>query len=348
MKILQLLPQLDLGGVERHVIDLSNQLVSRGHQVLVVSAGGQMESQMDPRVQLRHLAVHRKNPLTGYRCSLAIARWIRKEGWQLIHAHSRVPAWIALWASRRAKVPYLVTAHVDFGNKSPWIYRPYREAARVICVSFAVQEAMKGCFSDNTTVVINGLDEPKACWDPQNLQGPVKFLFAGRLSPVKGLQDLLRALPAELLWTLDVVGDGPMRLELEALARDQGIADRVVFHGYCDDVDPFMAQASCLLFPSYNEGFGLVLARAVQMGLPVIASDIAPVAEVACSRQGLLPPGDLEAWRKALVDFLNRRRAVACFDRTKVPRLEDMVDRNLEIYRSLQDGSGQEALEMRP
>lgn len=302
---------------------------------MVVSAGGQMKVQLDPAVQCRHLPVHKKNPFTGYGCARKIAHWARSEGWQLIHAHSRVPAWIALWASQIAQVPYLVTAHVDFGNKSPWIYRPYRKAAKVICVSAAVREGMKNCFYDNTAVVINGLDEPKILWNEKNLQGPAKFLFVGRLSPVKGLQDVLRVLPADQDWTLDVVGDGPMRPELELLAKEQAIAERVTFHGYSEEVDQFMSQASCLLFPSYTEGFGLVLARAVQMGLPVIASDIGPVAEVATSREGLLPPGDLDAWKKAIRDFILERRVSASFDRRRVPLLKDMVDKNLEIYQSI-------------
>ncbi len=146
-----------------------------------------------------------------------------------------------------------MTAHVVFGNKSPWIYAPYRDAARVICVSNAVREGMKECFYDNTQVVLNGLDEPKVRWNEKNLEGPVRFLFVGRLSPVKGLHDALRAMPEDMEWTLDVLGDGPMRAELEEISKERGFTERVIFHGYSDKADDFMARSSCLLFPSYTE-----------------------------------------------------------------------------------------------
>ena len=107
MKIIHILPELEIGGVERHVIDLANELVKRGHEVMVISAGGRMERQLDAKVLVRHLPVHKKNPLTGLYSAVKIARWVRREGWQILHAHSRVPAWIANWASPLARVPWL-------------------------------------------------------------------------------------------------------------------------------------------------------------------------------------------------------------------------------------------------
>lgn len=190
MKIIEILPELDIGGVERHVIDLTKGLALRGHGVLVISAGGKMQRQLSENVAHLDMPVHKKNPLTGWLCARKISKLAAADGYQLIHAHSRVPAWIARWVSRMTGIPYIVTAHVDFGNKSRWIYSPYRDAARVICVSEAVREGMKDCFYDNTQVVLNGLDEPSVSWKKDNLKGTAKFLFVGRLSPVKGLHDV--------------------------------------------------------------------------------------------------------------------------------------------------------------
>ena len=332
MTIIEILPELDIGGVERHVIDLSNELAARGHDVTVISAGGKMQSQLSAAVRHIDMPVHKKNPFTIWACSRKIAALVRREGAQLIHAHSRVPAWIARWAAKGVDVPYVVTAHVVFGNKSPWIYAPYRDAARVICVSNAVREGMKDCFYANTQVVLNGLDEPKVHWREENLEGPVKFLFVGRLSPVKGLHDALRAMPEDLEWTLDVLGDGPMRAELEEISKERGFTERVTFHGYSDKADDFMARSSCLLFPSYTEGMPLTLARAVQIGIPVIASDIPPVSEMAGGSADLLPPGDLPAWREAIAGFIKTRRAELNIPLSSVPTLEKMVDADERIY----------------
>ena len=332
MNIIEILPELDIGGVERHVIDLSNELAARGHDVTVISAGGKMQSQLSAAVRHIDMPVHEKNPFTIWACSRKIAALARRKGAQLIHAHSRVPAWIARWAAKGAGVPYVVTAHVVFGNKSPWIYAPYRDAARVICVSNAVREGMKDCFYANTQVVLNGLDEPKIHWREENLEGPVKFLFVGRLSPVKGLHDALRAMPEDMEWTLDVLGDGPMRAELEEISKERGFTERVTFHGYSDKADEFMARSSCLLFPSYTEGMPLTLARAVQIGIPVIASDIPPVSEMAGGSADLLPPGDLPAWREAIAGFIKTRRAELNIPLSSVPTLEKMVDADELIY----------------
>jgi len=336
MKIIEILPELDIGGVERHVIDLSNELARRGHEVLVVSAGGQMQGQLSAKVEHRILPVHKKNPFTGWFCAKKISEWIKRENWQILHAHSRVPAWIAMWTSGMSDVPYLVTAHVDFGNKSRWIYRPYRQASKTICVSRAVCDAMAVVFSDNTEVVLNGLDAPEVSWSGPG--GPtVKFLFVGRLSEVKGLQDALRAMPQEGDWSLNVLGDGPMMGELKKITEEHRISEKVAFHGYVDGktVDRYMADSSCLLFPSYTEGMPLTLARAIQIGVPVIASNIEPVAEMAGARTGLLAPGDVEAWRGAIADFIVGQAPRTKFDPERVPTLEKMADRVEMIYREI-------------
>lgn len=331
MKIIEILPELDIGGVERHVIDLTSELARRGHQILVVSAGGKMQKQLSPQVRHRRLSVHKKNPFTGYFCARTISSWVRSDGWQLIHAHSRVPAWIASWVSSMTGIPFIVTAHVDFGNKSPWIYAPYRKAVKTICVSSAVQNAMKDCFYENTQVILNGLDEPAYHWSPQPPQ-PVKFLFVGRLSPVKGLQNALKAMPAEGGWILDVLGDGPIIGDLRQEAKELGLADRVTFHGYSERADEYMASSSCLLFPSYTEGMPLTLARAIQIGIPVIASNIGPVSEMLGGMDGLIDPEDLDGWRAAIKKFIDTAEPPCCFPKSSVPTLDAMTDSVEKIY----------------
>ncbi len=332
MKILHILPELQLGGVERHVIDLANEQVKRNFRVLVVSAGGQMESQLVHEVLRRHLPVHLKNPVTALYCACQIARWVKKEGWQIIHAHSRVPAWIAEWAAYLAGVPYVVTAHVDFGTKTHWIYAPYRNADKVICVSRAVQDAMKNCFYDNTTVIVNGIKRPGEFWDSAALNEN-RLLFVGRLSSVKGLQDVLNVLPVDGNWTLDVVGEGPQKEEWEKICLERGIAEKVFFRGYSDQVEHYMAHSSVLLFPSYTEGMPLTLAQAILTGIPVLASDIKPVIEMKGTSEGLIRCGSQNDWKKAIDIFLASHKVPGVFPKSSVPTLEHMVDQIADVYR---------------
>lgn len=333
MKIIEILPELDIGGVERHVVDLSRELSKRGHEVLVISSGGRMVRQLAPGVEHRDLPVHKKNPFTVMISASEISRWVRSEGWQVLHAHSRVSAWIADIASSLSGASFIVTAHSCFGNKSRWIYRPYRRAGSVICVSRTVRDEMKYCFNENTRVIVNGLAQPQARWrKPEG--GVAKFLFVGRLSEIKGLQNVLKALPESGNWSLDVLGDGPMREELERLAASHKLQRRVTFHGYaeygvCDD---YMSKCSCLLFPSYSEGMPLTLARAVQIGIPIIASDIDSVTSMCATPEHLIPAGDIAGWTRAVRDFIDGSFILP--EWRDIPSLEAQVDAVERVYAS--------------
>ena len=333
MRIIQVLPELDIGGVERHVIDLSNELAERGHDVLVVSNGGQMQNQLSGKVRHRSLPVHKKNPFTAWICSMKISSWIRKERWQLIHAHSRVPAWISWVASSKTKIPWIYTAHACYSLNYGLI--PLKHARYVISVSETVQDHIKSCLPENYTVIPVALPEPTVRWDSRN-RSKNRLIFVGRLTKIKGLDTVIEAL-GKLKndnWTLDVIGDGPERLELESLTKELGISERVFFRGYSDQVDDFLVNSSCLLFPSHTEGMPLTLARAAQIGIPVIASRIPSVSEMAGSDRGLVPPGDIECWYSAIFDFLSAGRAVE-MPLLNIDSFERMVDSNESVYSDL-------------
>ena len=78
MRILHIVPEFEQGGVERYVIELSEIQIAHGHQVFLATAGGIMESQLHPEVQVIHLPVHRKNPITGLYCTFCLARKQRR------------------------------------------------------------------------------------------------------------------------------------------------------------------------------------------------------------------------------------------------------------------------------
>ena len=334
MRILHILPELEEGGVERHVLMLSGQQKKEGHDVFVVSAGGKLVSQFTDGVKHFRFPVHRKNPITGVLCAVRLNLLVRRNAIDVIHAHSRVPAWIALFTSRFSKTPYIVTAHAYFSTQVRWIYIPYRQASRVICVSKSVKRSMKNCFAKNTVVIRNGMPVVNSSWKGSG-DSTVKFLFVGRLTQLKGLQDIIKILP-ELNgdWRLDVIGDGPLRKQLEEMVKSFGLNKRVLFHGFQNDPDAWMERSDCLLFPSYIEGMPLTLARAIQMGLPVIASDIEPISELSLGNRGLVKPGDLAAWMNALEVFIATKRSPTDFDRNAIPTIQHMTQEVLKVYRT--------------
>ena len=334
MRIMHILPELEEGGVERHVLMLSGQQREEGHDVFVVSAGGKLVAKLAQGVVHLRFPVHSKNPLTGIYCAVRLAAVVKKNKIDIIHAHSRVPAWIAMFTGKFSAKPYLVTAHAYFSTQAKWIYIPYRLANTVICVSKAVQSGMKNCFAKNTVVIRNGMPAAKNTWKGSG-GSMVNFLFVGRLTQLKGLQDILIILPAVRgNWKLDILGDGPLRGELEQMVGSLKLKEKVTFHGFRDDPDAWMERSDCLLFPSYIEGMPLTLARAVQMGIPVIASDIEPVSEMALGKNGLVKPGDLAAWQNAMERFIEIRQSPAHFDRDAIPTIIQMSREIQTIYDS--------------
>jgi glycosyltransferase involved in cell wall biosynthesis len=335
LRVVHILPELEEGGVERHVLMLSGQQRRDGLEVYVVSAGGKLVSQLAEGIMHIQLPVQRKNPLAGIYCAARLTAMFRKNKPDILHAHSRVPAWIAMFTGKFCSRPYLVTAHGYFSTQARWIYIPYRRADKVICVSKAVETGMKNCFAGNTAVVRNGMPPVKNTWKGSG-SARVNFLFVGRLTQLKGVQDVLQALSAvQGDWRLDILGDGSLRSQLEEMAKSLLPEGKVVFHGFQEGPDEWMARSDCLLFPSYIEGMPLTLARAIQIGIPVIASDIEPVREMSTEKTGLVKPGDLSAWKNAIQTFLVTKKSPAHFDKDAIPTVFQMTQEVQSLYESL-------------
>ncbi len=307
LKIAQILPEFGEGGVERHVLWLSNALAEMGHAVTVITAGGKLEEKLDPKVALLILPVHRKNPFTAIYCAVSIARRAKESGWDILHAHSRVPAWIAWWSASLSGKPWVATAHAQYSLNAGLM--PYKKAKGVICVSRTVREHLGSFLPEKTEVIPNGIPPARRKWEGRGFPENPRFLFVGRLTRLKGLDVVIEALSGlvDREWTLDVVGDGPQREELEAKAKLNGLDKKITFHGFRENVEDWMAEAGCLLFPSIQEGMPLVLMQAIQVGLPVLASDIPSVSEIVQSGCGLLSPGDVLRWRSTLESVLTGR-----------------------------------------
>ena len=335
MKILHILPEFQEGGVERHVLWLSNELAASGHGVTVVSAGGKLEDHLKG---VRHISlpVHRKNPGTGIYSAIRIARYAKSEKIDIIHAHSRVPAWIAWWASTFSGVPWIATCHGFYSKNAGLI--PYGHARLLICVSDSVRTYMSQLFPKSSFAVLyNGLPEVPFSWRPP-ADGPVRFLFVGRLTEKKGLRTVLESLSsfAGGDWVFDIVGDGPLMDSMKELTRSLSLENQVFYHGFQDVPEKWMEKCSCFLFPSLEEGMGLTLMRTIQMAVPVIASDLPAVRELAVSSDCLLPPGRVESWREQLLKVLKRENVSwARFDKSNILSTGEMAKKVLEIYREI-------------
>ena len=334
MRILQILPGFEEGGVERHVLWLSNELARRGHEITVLSSGGKLEASLK-NVEHWVLPVQRKNLFTGIYCAIRIALRAKKENWQIFHSHSRVPSWITWWGSCMTGIPWIVSCHAKYSHNIG--LKPYNKANVAICVSKSVKEHLSSFLPMRNYVIYNGLLPAPFLWEGQdNDASPARLLFIGRLTEIKGIHDIVEILPKlKGCWRLDILGEGPLMDHLKDRVARLDQEERVKFHGFRDDTDEWLKKCSCLLFPSHQEGMPLTLARAIQLRVPVIASNIPPVRELAFSENGLLEPGSKEEWKEALNKFVSNRVSLTSFDISAIPSVHEMSEKVEDIYLTL-------------
>ncbi len=352
MHLLQLLPGLDVGGVERGVLDLAKGLIARGHRVSVISAGGAL---VEPLVALgathHALPVHAKSLRTMGACVPAVADVIRHTGVDLVHARSRVPAWIGWAAARQTQRPFLTTAH-GFYRPHPgsqvmaWgrcVIAPSQALARYLTERFHVPSA-------RLRVIPRGVDLEQFRFQPPApvRNRPWRLGIFSRLSPLKGQQVALRAV-ARLVRrgfpvTLCLAGDAPgspARRSLEDLMVRLRLREEVEWLGVRQDMPSLLASVDIVLVPStYPESFGRSVIEANAVGRPVIASRLGALEELIDDRQNgmLVPPRDPVALADAveqLITYPSLRRRCIVIGRHKVQEewtLDRMVERTLAVY----------------
>ena len=332
MKILHIVPEFQEGGVERYVVQLCHEQANSGHTVSLATAGGHLESLLPKSMEVYHLPVQRKNPFTVLYSAHKLSML---HGLDIIHAHSRVPAWVAWRLSALTRTSWVMTAHAPYSLNLGII--PLRHADGVICVSESVRQQLAGYLPANSLTIPNGIRKPRAKWQGKYFPDNTRLLYVGYLSQRKGLITAIHALGnlKVYAWTLDVLGDGSQREELEALVKSLGLTDRVKFWGFRDDADEFMSRSACLLFPSHQEGLPLTVNEALAVGLPVLASDIEPLRPLASG--GLVSPGDVPAWTEAIRRVLEGGES-SRLSSEGLTTFEETAAKTEEFYRAILEG----------
>lgn len=303
--IMQVVPELDVGGAEITTLEMSRTIVAAGGRALVVSEGGALEADIRAAGgEIIHLPVATKNPFKVWRHGRVLADLARAEGVDLFHARSRAPAWSALRAARLADRPYLATYHSKV-HPSPRLKVLYnsvmtRGALTIANSHFTAQRIhdIHGLPSDKLRVIPRGCNvaalagenfsaadraQKRAQWGVP--EDAFVIICAARLTAWKGQHILLEALgrlmgnsPAEVKTYLVLVGSAQGRddyvADLQAQARALGMAERLVFAGHESNMPSAYAAADLAAMPSIEaEPFGRTIIEAQAAGLPVIASN---------------------------------------------------------------------------
>jgi len=364
LTILQLLPALESGGVERGTLELGAGLVKAGHRSLVMSAGGQLVSRLTGQGS-EHIEwpIGRKSIWT-LRLVNRLRALIVDEGVDILHARSRLPAWIAWLAWRGMPKPlrphFVTTVH---GLYSVSRYsRIMTRGEAVIAVSDAARRYVRDNYpktdSQRIHVIERGIDprvypfgyRPADSWMARWYQD-FPFLLErqvltlpGRITRLKGhldfLQLLARLVQSDLpVYGLIVGGEDPAHAgymrEVQQTVHKLGLDGAVSFTGQRMDLRDILAVSNLVYSLSEKpESFGRTAHEALSLGVPVAGYDHGGVGDVLARvyPQGRVPHGDIEALEKTSRELLERpvETTPAAF-----ATVQDMVDRTLALYREL-------------
>lgn len=364
LTVFQLLPALESGGVERSTLEIADALVRAGHRAVVVSAGGRLVPALEA-IGGEHVAldIGRKSPFT-FRHAAHLRRLFGDGGADIVHARSRMPAWVARLALRgmppRARPRFVTTAH---GLNSPSRYSAVMASGeRVVCVSETVRryllEHYPGVEPSRLRVIPRGIDPaafPRAplpdpgarAWavaqfPPLGGSGPL-LLLPGRGTRLKGHADALRLL-ARLradgsdarLWMPGA--RDPARAayvaELEALVRSLDIEGAVAITPPTDAIARAYAASNLVLQVSRKpEAFGRTVLEALASGRPVAGWDHGGVGELLRTWQprGAAAPFDGQALHAVAAAMLADPPAAV----TMPDSLQAMKDATLSLYDEL-------------
>jgi glycosyltransferase involved in cell wall biosynthesis len=365
MKIVQILPELNAGGVERGTLEIASFLVRQGHESMVVSDGGRMVAELE-NAGSRHIGmpVHRKNPVTLLQV-LPLRKFLIRERPDILHIRSRIPGWVAWLAWRGlnpATRPRLVSTVHGFYSVNRYSSIMTR-GERVIAVSESIRTYVLENYPDtpaeNLRVIPRGIEpgdygadfqataEWLARWRSErpDLVGKCVLLLPGRITRLKGHEDffnLIAALKKEHIPAHGLVaGDThekkrPYLDELRGIVATLGISADITFLGHRADIREVMSVSNLVCALSQQpESFGRTVLEAMALGKPVVGYDCGGVGELLgrLFPAGKVPLGDsrrlFEAVRSIIRDRPRPSSVGAPFT------LQAMCGATLDVYREL-------------
>lgn len=361
--VLQLLPKLEVGGVERGTVEVAAELVRRKHRSIVISDRGKLVPQLLAEgSEFIQLPVGKKSVFSaGYIPRLR--KLFMEKDIDIIHARSRFPAWLAYLAWRKmpadTRPVFVTTVH------GPYTVNRYSKimtaGEKVIAVSNYIKNYIVENYPDvnenKIETIPRGINKeeyrfnhkPPAAWltdwakrHPQ-LTGKFIITLPARITRWKGHNDFIKIIKKTLQADLDVHGlvvggadPGKRRYmrELKTIIRQNGLENRFTFLGHRDDMKDIMSVSNIVLsLAKTPEAFGRTALEALSLGIPVIAYDHGGAAEVLAEifPAGRARPFDVDHVCELVRNFYNNTPPVKD---TGHFTLDDMLDQTLSVYNS--------------
>ncbi len=357
MRVLQIIGNLDLGGAETLLCDLVPELRRLGAEteVLCLSAREfplELELVRQGITPMHAVAASPYSP----RQILNVRKQVLEGNYDVVHSHLFPEQLWACLGVRLANrnIPLVTTEHNTWNRRRRKVFWPldrwmYAQYASVICIGTSTESALKDWIGDEhlpTEVILNGIvverfrhasaGRSRSVSPP----GPVTLICVASLTDRKGQEVLLQAASQLPGTEVLLVGEGPQRAELEELASQLKMTERVRFLGIRRDIPELLAAASIYVQPSHWEGFGIATVEAMAAGLPVVASNVAGLREVVGGAGLLFEPGSAESLREC-IERLMREAALRAqlgsmaAERAGLFSIETTARAYLQVYKSV-------------
>lgn len=357
MKVLQLLPELNEGGVERGVVELNREYVKEGLDSFVISAGGKLENQIkkDGGTHIK-FDVCSKNIFTIFSRISKLKKILKKINPDIIHVRSRVPAWLVFLANKSLRFKVVSTVH---GFNSVGFYSSIMQKMdAVICVSNSIKEYIQKNYNTNEnkiTVIPRGID--LEVFNPQNIDkdfiGNFKIKYkledkfivtsVGRVTQLKDYETFIKAISLVKNDKPNIVGliVGGVRSDkeeylhsLKKLIKELNLRENILFTGSQSKIAEIYDLSDVVVSSSKKpESFGRAVAEAIALNTPVIATNHGGVKDIILENENgfFFEVGD----EKKLCEYILKAQTLK-FDGfeyiSKTFSLKNMLEKTINVY----------------
>jgi glycosyltransferase involved in cell wall biosynthesis len=378
LRVFQVLAGGPWGGGGVVVLSLAKRLMQEGCQVMTLCLSDEVSrrfSEAGAEVVTSRFWRRNINPLFDLLAFYELFRICKNRRFDIVHTHTSKGGFLGRIAARVARVPTIIHTihgfafHEFTGGLVTALYVHLEKLAARFCDFIICVNNEDRCTAidkgiaqpDKIVTILNGIDlrqfEGIVDTDLQRegLGLPKEAMLVGtvgRLAPQKGFVHLIEAIPYILrahpqTWFL-FAGDGPLKAELQALAKDLGVADRCRFLGFRRDIPQLLMCYDIFALPSLWEGLSVTLLEAMATGRAVIATDIKGNREVVTDGVNgvLCQPRNSQALANAIIHLLENQekaRLLGMRARQTIEQRFDeqiMLERTLELYRTLTGRAG--------
>ena len=356
MKIVQLVPAMEQGGVERGVVEMNRAIIGAGWENVVVTSGGRLTERITADGgRFVRLDVKSKNPLTYFQRAYALRKILAIEKPDAVCAHSRVPAWLFVWANRTLGIPWITFAHG--ANSVSGYSKVMTMGDLTVTPSGFIADYLKSNYAlaeERIRVIPRAIDRER--FDCSRLDrdfiaakrtewktdGSFVVMAIGRITQLKGFDVLIREvskLPSR--FRLVIVGEAEERRkdveeDLRRLVAELKMTDRVVFAGNQQKVAECLSIADVVVSSNTRkpEAFGRSMAEALAMDRPVVAKAFGGALDVV--RDGIDGVLTNDAEFAEAIEKVSKMT----FARLRESALErfsfeKMIERSLGVYREV-------------